>query len=214
MKKGQSSLEASIILGVLMIFFIFFIIAIGRILTGASDESLANDISHTADRLESELRNAAYYEDGFVKNISLPADIRGSDYTVEFSNRSMTRQKFTQIRVSSSRGHVAVRQLPANIEGAAFIPKGENITIRKLGGTLGICPGKTAHECVPTPTRWFQLITQTPVSPPSLYFESNWDTTKTGSSSSTQITLPLYNGGRYNFTVYWGDGNVKNVTSL
>ena len=51
--------------------------------------------------------------------------------------------------------------------------------------------------------------------PCKYYFESEWDTTKTssGSSGSSEITLPLYNGGKYNFTVDWGDGNKTNVTS-
>ena len=39
-------------------------------------------------------------------------------------------------------------------------------------------------------------------------FNSTWDTTKTstGSSSNTQIRLPLESDGYYDFTVYWDDG--------
>ena len=46
-------------------------------------------------------------------------------------------------------------------------------------------------------------------------FISTWDTTKTssGSSNSTTINLPLEEGGEYDFTIYWGDGNVSSVTS-
>ena len=42
-------------------------------------------------------------------------------------------------------------------------------------------------------------------------FISTWDTTRTsgGSSTSTQVRLPLYNGGTYNFTVDWEtDGTI------
>ena len=138
MKKGQSSLEASIILGVLMFFFIFFIAGIGKILTGISDEGLVESLSVKADELESELRSAAFYEDGFVRNISLPAKIRGSDYSVEFSNESITRGSFTQIWVSGPKGYVTVRQLPANISGYGPIPTGQNITLKKQGGVLSI----------------------------------------------------------------------------
>lgn len=40
-------------------------------------------------------------------------------------------------------------------------------------------------------------------------FTSVWDTTKTstGSSTSTQVKLPLLSSGVYNFTVDWGDGS-------
>ena len=46
-------------------------------------------------------------------------------------------------------------------------------------------------------------------------FTSTWDTTKTssGSSNSTTISLPLEDGGEYNFTVYWGDGSNSSVTT-
>jgi surface protein len=44
-------------------------------------------------------------------------------------------------------------------------------------------------------------------------FSSMWNTSKAGSSNSTTISLPIYSGGNYNFTVYWGDGNSSTVTS-
>jgi surface protein len=47
------------------------------------------------------------------------------------------------------------------------------------------------------------------------YHISVWDTTKTsaGSSNSDQIKLPTYNGGSYDFTVYWDDGTSNNITT-
>ena len=46
-------------------------------------------------------------------------------------------------------------------------------------------------------------------------FVSHWDTSKTssGSSDSDEITLPLVEGGEYNFVVHWGDGNSSIITS-
>ena len=35
---------------------------------------------------------------------------------------------------------------------------------------------------------------------------TEWKTDNTGTSADDQITLPLYDGGSYNFTVDWGDG--------
>ena len=139
MKKGQSSLEVSIILGTLMFFFIFFISVIGNILVGISNDSLKSSIQDLADYLESELKNAAYYEDGFVRRISIPEKLDGLDYTLEFSNTSVTKDNFTQILISSNSGdYVTIRQLPGNIEGEALIPKGEEIILRKERGALKI----------------------------------------------------------------------------
>jgi len=49
----------------------------------------------------------------------------------------------------------------------------------------------------------------------SIAFNSTWNTANTsfGSSASNQIQLPLFNGGTYNFTVYWGDGTSDVITS-
>ncbi len=44
-------------------------------------------------------------------------------------------------------------------------------------------------------------------------FNSTWNTSKTGTSNSTTIALPLVNGGTYNFTIDWGDGNTTTVSS-
>ena len=46
-------------------------------------------------------------------------------------------------------------------------------------------------------------------------FTTTWNTSATNweSSNSNQIRLPLYDGGDYDFTVYWGDGSSSEVTA-
>lgn len=49
-------------------------------------------------------------------------------------------------------------------------------------------------------------------------FISTWQTNATNAlggwgSGSNQVVLPLYSGGTYNFTVYWGDGNQDTITT-
>ena len=46
-------------------------------------------------------------------------------------------------------------------------------------------------------------------------FESTWRTTNTstGSSTSTQVKLPLISAGTYSFMVTWGDGTSSTITS-
>jgi len=66
-------------------------------------------------------------------------------------------------------------------------------------------------------------ITRTPTATPTVTptpsrpfaFVSTWNTlsTSTGSSTASQIRLPLILGGTYNFTVNWGDGTSNNITS-
>jgi hypothetical protein len=63
--------------------------------------------------------------------------------------------------------------------------------------------------------RKMNLVNPYRFAPASLPFVSTWDTTKTssGSSTSTQIKLPLNSSGTYNFTVQWGDGNSDIITA-
>ncbi|RZA26128.1 MAG: BspA family leucine-rich repeat surface protein [Proteobacteria bacterium] len=44
-------------------------------------------------------------------------------------------------------------------------------------------------------------------------FITSWKTDNTGTSDSQSISLPIYNGGTYNFVVQWGDGSDSIVTS-
>ena len=46
-------------------------------------------------------------------------------------------------------------------------------------------------------------------------FISTWNTANisTGSSTASQIKLPLLNSGTYNFSVNWGDGSFNAITS-
>ncbi|NDD05941.1 MAG: BspA family leucine-rich repeat surface protein, partial [Proteobacteria bacterium] len=55
----------------------------------------------------------------------------------------------------------------------------------------------------------------TPTSGPAGAFVSTWstDNTSIGSSTSTQIQLPLESSGTYNFTVDWGDGTQNTITT-
>ena len=79
------------------------------------------------------------------------------------------------------------------------------------------CPSPTPTNTptetpIPTPT---ETPTPTPPSPP-LVFVSTWktDNLSAGSSTSTQVKLPLESTGTYNFTVDWGDGSaLENITT-
>ncbi|NQZ84637.1 MAG: hypothetical protein HRU03_02865 [Nanoarchaeales archaeon] len=47
----------------------------------------------------------------------------------------------------------------------------------------------------------------------SLEFISTWNTSKSGSSDSLSISLPLESSGNYNFYVDWGDNTNDTITS-
>ena len=55
------------------------------------------------------------------------------------------------------------------------------------------------------------VITSTAVTP----FISTWktDNTSSGSSTATQVKLPLISTGSYNFVVEWGDSTTSTITA-
>jgi surface protein len=67
----------------------------------------------------------------------------------------------------------------------------------------------------PTPTTTPTITPTSTPTPTPVPFVSVWDTTKTstGSSTSTQIKLPLESTGTYNFVVDWGDGSSNTITT-
>ena len=80
--------------------------------------------------------------------------------------------------------------------------------------TLRSC-GDAAKTCCYTPKTQEEKEKEGGSGSPDGQFESTWDTTKTSfqSSDENQITLPLDDGGDYDFTVDWGDGSTSRITS-
>jgi hypothetical protein len=44
-------------------------------------------------------------------------------------------------------------------------------------------------------------------------FITTWKTNNAGTSGANQITIPLFNGATYNFTVDWGDNSESTITA-
>jgi surface protein len=63
-----------------------------------------------------------------------------------------------------------------------------------------------------TETRSINL-TEGGASPSGPTFVSVWNTENSGATNSSQIKLPLEEGGTYDFMVYWGDGTSSEITS-
>jgi hypothetical protein len=55
--------------------------------------------------------------------------------------------------------------------------------------------------------------TTEPPPPPPEPFTTTWKTDNAGTSNNDQISLPLVNGGSYDFTVDWGDGTDDHITA-
>jgi hypothetical protein len=95
-----------------------------------------------------------------------------------------------------------VQCVPFPVCGEDASPTFDYADVIPVTGTISEC-------CLPPIT----TTTTTTISPSS--FVSTWDTRNTtaGSSSSTQVKLPLISDGVYNFVVNWGDGNSNTITN-
>jgi surface protein len=77
-------------------------------------------------------------------------------------------------------------------------------------GEIAINPLHNVHKQY----RKMNLVNPYWFTAPAADFVSTWNTANTsaGSSTSTQVKLPLISAGTYNFVVQWGDGNSDTIT--
>ena len=85
-----------------------------------------------------------------------------------------------------------------------------SVGIGNLCSLSSCVPPLPSMSATPTPT---PTPTQTPL---PVAFVSLWRTSNTsaGSSTSTQVTLPLNSSGTYNFVVDWGDGGPTDTITV
>lgn len=105
---------------------------------------------------------------------------------------------------------------PANCSSGTVINGTPTVSGSTVTYDTGLSAGGSTNYyfkvCAQSSTGVFASGSNTTFTPA---FVSTWDTTKTGTGTSTsnQITLPLVSGGTYNFTVNWGDGSSNTITT-
>jgi hypothetical protein len=99
-KRGQSSVEFTILISFMFfVFIVFFSIMSNRLaeIRDNNDRLLLNDIG---DYIKSEISLAAGSEDGYYRQFEIPRLLAGKPYKIEVVNLSTLGTDFTQLRLS------------------------------------------------------------------------------------------------------------------
>ncbi len=133
-RRGQSSLEFAVLVGMFMIMFIiFFYVLSERMLAfqGQRDARAANDVLY---KVESELNLALKVHDGYNRTFWLPLEVYGRDYSIMLAPVGDP----TEI-VLVYKNSTYAAPLLVNVTGDSVIVKGRN-RIAKYGGNITISP--------------------------------------------------------------------------
>jgi len=128
-KKSQSSIEFVIILGVVLFFFMSFLIFVSMNMNSTTKEkrdAAMNEICHS---ISDEINLASASASGYERNFQIPADILGLQYNLTLDNNTLF--------LISEDGKHAVAYSVKTVQGT--LNKGSNI-IENRNGTILLNP--------------------------------------------------------------------------
>lgn len=136
MKKGQSAIEFTIIMGMMFLIFTVFFFAVSTKLLEiqkSNKESLLEDLGAY---VQNELRLATIAEDGYFRQFELPATLGGFDYKVNITKYGLMNHTdivFSYVNYTDTFEYV----LPVgNVTGNIDKSKNTTVTIVKRGNLV------------------------------------------------------------------------------
>ena len=124
MKKSQTALEFSMLVGFLLFFFVTFFLAIQGNMADKTAETKSAEIKELALNIQDEINLALGSTDGYSRNFTIPEYINGKDYEANITDNMI----YVAIGKESAIA-LPVAKVTGNIK------KGEN-RIRKLNGEV------------------------------------------------------------------------------
>lgn len=132
MKKGQSAVEAAILIGFMSFALIIVLVVSYQKLNQVQVENDQKAVVDVISIIESELNLASRANDGYYREFELPSTTNGRDYTVSFIGTQSTNANFTEIEIKLSNSTLAQSSItPYNVFGV--ICKGKNVITRSEG---------------------------------------------------------------------------------
>ncbi|MBW3003692.1 hypothetical protein KY337_03950 [Candidatus Woesearchaeota archaeon] len=83
MKKGQAAVEFALGLSILLLIFAVFMILVTQRTAEKNEENLRVALESFDDFLSAEVSTAAYVEDGYSRNFTIPYIFAGFDYSLQ-----------------------------------------------------------------------------------------------------------------------------------
>lgn len=132
MKKSQTAIEASILIGFMsftLIAFLAFTYQQSLDLQAKGDKQLLED---TLSVVESEIELAVTSSDGYYREYQLPETVSGRPYSIKFISADITKANFSELEIRYLNKTITDNiLLPKNVFGT--VCKGKNIVSRNKG---------------------------------------------------------------------------------
>lgn len=123
--RGQVAIEFAAMMGLAILFLMALLVIVAYYTQQVQTAERSSLAEEWVDTLRREILLAARVEDGYQRTIDLPPQLRGTDYEINMTNRS--------ISITAER-YTATREIPSVIGAFAI---GEN-TITKEDGVVRI----------------------------------------------------------------------------
>ncbi len=141
MRKAQSSIEVTLLVGVMFLVFNVFLIVIAYRMVDVQNEKDRLLIEDMTSVIESEIVLASGVEDGYRRTFNIPFKLKGINYSVELINSTELKSNYSKLvleYVDFTETYETVTILPKNVVGVVYY--GENEIVKKDGIVcLNVC---------------------------------------------------------------------------
>jgi len=134
MKKAQSSIEVTLLIGFMFLVFNIFLLVIAERMVDVQNQKDSQLIDDMGSVIEGEITLAAGVEDGYSRIFEIPKTLKGINYSVRLINSSIMGTNYSELvlkYIDFTKTYETVKLLPKNVEG--IIDKGENSILKKDG---------------------------------------------------------------------------------
>ena len=137
MKKAQSSIEITLLIGFMFLVFNIFLLVIAERMVDVQNQKDRQLIENMGSVIEGEIELAAGVEDGYLRTFEIPKTLKGINYSVTFISSTTMGTNYSELvleYVNFTKTYETVKKLPKNVDGA--ICKGKNNIVKENGIVL------------------------------------------------------------------------------
>ena len=134
MKKAQSSIEVTLLIGFMFLTFNIFLLVIAQRMVDVQNQKDRQLIEDMSSVIEGEIELAAGVEDGYSRTFEIPKTLKGINYSVRLISSNTMKTNYSELvleYVDFTKTYETVKKLPKNVDG--IILKGENNISKNAG---------------------------------------------------------------------------------
>ena len=134
MKKAQSSIEVTLLIGFMFLTFNIFLLVIAQRMVDVQNQKDRQLIEDMGSVIEGEIELAAGVEDGYSRTFEIPKTLKGINYSAILISSNTMKTNYSELvleYVDFTKTYETVKLLPKNVDG--IIDKGENNILKKDG---------------------------------------------------------------------------------